>query len=84
MQIKHQLKKLTLDLGLDELITQQQQENGLQLLSIEVNHIYALSQLAFHHNDPFDRLIIAQSQCEKMRLISADKVFQQYDINLMW
>jgi len=84
MQIKHQLNKLALDLSLDELITRQQLENDLQLLPIEVNHIYALSQLPFHHNDPFDRLIISQSQCENMRLISADKVFKQYDINLMW
>jgi len=83
MQIKHQLNKLTLDFSLDQLIAQQQLENDLQLLSIEVNHIYALSQLPFHHSDPFDRLIIAQSQCEDMRLISADKVFQKYDINLM-
>lgn len=84
MQIKHQLNKLTLDFSLDELITQQQLENDLQLLSIQVDHIYALSYLPFHHSDPFDRLIISQSQCENMSLISADKVFNQYDINLIW
>ena len=84
MQIKHQLNKLKLDLSLDHLIKQQQLENNLQLLPIDVEHIYALSHLPFHHNDPFDRLIISQSQCEDMSLISADKVFHHYDVNLMW
>jgi PIN domain nuclease of toxin-antitoxin system len=42
MQIKIQLGKLDLDVGLSELVQKQQEVNSLNLLPIEVNHIYAL------------------------------------------
>jgi PIN domain nuclease of toxin-antitoxin system len=64
MQIKHQLGKLDLDLPLNTLIDEQCVNNGLQILSIETYHIYALADLPFHHKDPFDRLILIQSKLE--------------------
>lgn len=84
MQIKIQLGKLELDISLVELIQQQQEVNELNLLSIELNHIYALSSLSNHHKDPFDRLIIAQSIVENINLISIDKVFDKYSVNRIW
>lgn len=84
MQIKSQLGKLDLDVGLSELVQKQQEVNSLNLLPIEVNHIYALTNLADHHKDPFDRLIIAQSIVENIDLISIDKVFDQYLVNRIW
>lgn len=61
MQIKQQLGKLSLNLPLPELIASQQQTNGLQLLPIELNHIFTLENLPQFHRDPFDRLLIAQA-----------------------
>ncbi len=84
MQIKNQLGKLDLDLPLGELVEQQCLENGLQILNIEANHIYALQNLPFHHNDPFDRLIISQAQIESLKLVSADIMFENYDVDLIW
>ncbi len=84
MQIKNQLGKLDLDLPLGELVEQQCLKNGLQILNIEVNHIYALQNLPFHHNDPFDRLIISQAQIESLKLVSADIMFENYDVDLIW
>jgi PIN domain nuclease of toxin-antitoxin system len=84
MQIKNQLGKLELDLPLNELIEQQCLENGLQILAIETPHIYALKDLPFHHNDPFDRLILAQAQLENLKLASADTIFDRYDVDLIW
>ncbi|NJL53354.1 MAG: type II toxin-antitoxin system VapC family toxin [Hydrococcus sp. SU_1_0] len=78
MQIKIQLGKLDLDIALSELIQKQQEVNNLNLLPIEVNHIYALSNMANHHKDPFDRLIIAQSIVENIDLLSVDQVFDRY------
>jgi PIN domain nuclease of toxin-antitoxin system len=37
-----------------------------------------------HHGDPFDRLLVAQSQVENIHLVSADPVFDQYGINRLW
>ncbi len=84
IQIKNQLGKLELDLPINELIEQQCLKNGLQILAIETAHIYALKDLPFHHNDPFDRLILAQAQLENLKLVSADTVFHRYNTDLIW
>jgi PIN domain nuclease of toxin-antitoxin system len=39
--------------------------------------------LPFHHNDPFDRILIAQSRVESIPLISADTAFTAYDLQLI-
>jgi PIN domain nuclease of toxin-antitoxin system len=53
----------------------QTEQNSIQLLSIDLKHIYALSNLPAHHRDPFDRLLITQSQVEKMTLATVDGAF---------
>ncbi|WP_020561551.1 type II toxin-antitoxin system VapC family toxin [Methylosarcina fibrata] len=84
IQIKQQLGKLELSESLHTLVSTQQQQNGLQLLPIELAHIEALSQLPSMHRDPFDRLLIAQSIKEQMQIVSADQVFTGYPVNLIW
>ena len=59
MQIKLQLGKLNLNLPLPELIENQRQINEIQILPIELKHVYALKDLPQHHRDPFDRILIA-------------------------
>lgn len=66
IQIKTQLKRLTLRVPLAEMIPVQQTVNGLTLLTVDLAHIYALQGLELYHNDPFDRLLIAQSKHEGM------------------
>jgi len=56
----------------------------LNVLNIALTHIYQLQALPFHHNDPFDRLIIAQSVLEDMTLISFDEKFKAYGISVLW
>ena len=46
---------------LSKLIDTQQKLNGLQILPIELSHIYKLEKSPHYHNDPFDRLLIAQT-----------------------
>ena len=75
MQIKYQLGKLTLRLPLPNLIAEQQQANSIQILPIELNHIWALDRLANHHRDPFDRLLIAQAIAEDVPILSDDGLF---------
>lgn len=84
MQIKRQLGKLSLNLPLPELIASQQQTNGLQLLPIELNHIFALENLPQFHRDPFDRLLIAQAITEQIPLLSIDTVFDHYPVQRLW
>jgi PIN domain nuclease of toxin-antitoxin system len=75
IQIKVALGKLDLKGDLATIVDIQIEENSIQLLSIDLKHIYALSNLPAHHRDPFDRLLIAQSQVEKMTLATVDGAF---------
>jgi PIN domain nuclease of toxin-antitoxin system len=84
MQIKRQLGKLSLNLPLPELIASQQQTNGLQLLPIELNHIFTIENLPQFHRDPFDRLLIAQAITEQIPLLSIDTVFDHYPVQRLW
>jgi len=40
--------------------------------------------LPFHHKDPFDRLIIAQSTVENLPIVSSDATFDSYGIERVW
>jgi hypothetical protein len=75
IQIKVALGKLDLKGDLATILDIQIEENSIQLLSIELKHIYALSNLPVHHRDPFDRLLITQSQVKKMTLATVDGAF---------
>ena len=84
MQIKLQLGKLNLELPLRELIETQQQRNNLQLLPIQVTHVWALENLPIPHKDPFDRILIAQATVEQYPLLSIDAIFDAYPVNRVW
>jgi PIN domain nuclease of toxin-antitoxin system len=84
IQIKLQIGKLTLKVPLSELIKDQQETNDLQLLPIELIHIYALTNLPNHHRDPFDRLLIAQATVEQFPIVSIDSIFDNYPIQRLW
>ena len=83
MQIKIQLGKLKLSLPLKDLIKNQRETNELNLLPVELKHVLALDALPFHHNDPFDRLLMAQSIEEDLTLVSADSHFSAYSVKLL-
>ena len=83
MQIKIQLGKLKLSLPLQELIRNQQETNELAVLPVALTHVLALDALPFHHKDPFDRLLIAQSVEEDLTVVSADSQFSAYSVKLL-
>jgi PIN domain nuclease of toxin-antitoxin system len=83
MQIKIQLGKLKLSLPLRELIKNQQETNDLTVSPVALTHVLALEALPFHHKDPFDRLLIAQSIEEDLTLVTADSQFSAYSVKLL-
>ena len=84
MQIKSQLGKLQLKLPLEEIINTQQKTNNVQVLPITLAHVLALGKLPMYHKDPFDRLLVAQTNVEEVVLVSRDKIFEQYSVKLLW
>ena len=58
--------------------------HGFQALPVQIHHAVQVYKLPLHHADPFDRLVIAQSQIESMSLISADMEIRKYEIEVIW
>ncbi|HZH33314.1 MAG TPA: type II toxin-antitoxin system VapC family toxin, partial [Pyrinomonadaceae bacterium] len=69
---------------LADVISKEQQVNNLQILPVNLSHVLELEKLAFHHKDPFDRLLIAQARIENIILVTADPKFSAYSVNLLW
>ena len=78
-----QLGKLKLSLPLKELVKNQQETNDLTVSPLALTHVLALDALPFHHKDPFDRLLIAQSISEGLIVVTADSQFSAYSIKLL-
>ncbi|MEJ5211345.1 MAG: type II toxin-antitoxin system VapC family toxin [Burkholderiales bacterium] len=53
-------------------------ESGYRFLPVEPEHAAAVEELAAHHADPFDRMLVAQALTEPMRLITHDPVVARY------
>ena len=83
MQIKIQLGKLKLSLSLKELLKNQKETNDLTVSPVTLTHVLALDALPFHHNDPFDRLLIAQSIEEDLTIVTVDPQFSAYPVKLL-
>jgi PIN domain nuclease of toxin-antitoxin system len=82
--IKVSIGKLTLPTPLGTFLKGQLADNALQVLEIKTNHVDILASLPFHHRDPFDRLIIAQSLNENLPIIGGDIVFDKYGVQREW
>lgn len=83
MAIKYSKKKLTFALPFREFIEKQIADNDFQILNFNLFHFEQVTKLPFHHGDPFDRIIIAQSMKENMPIISYDEMFKFYDIEVL-
>ena len=79
IEIKKAVGKLVVDSDYIEAI----KSNGIELLSIHPSHIVGLRSLSLFHNDPFDRIIIAQAQAECMTLLTIDKMVKKYDVDII-
>jgi PIN domain nuclease of toxin-antitoxin system len=51
-------------------------------LSCTAIHAARTEALPWHHRDPFDRMLVAQSLCEKLDLVSADPAMRDYEVSL--
>jgi PIN domain nuclease of toxin-antitoxin system len=84
MAIKQSTSKLNLGVPYASFIEEQMRLNNMELLPVRLNQLDVLTNLPFHHRDPFDRLLIAQAIVEDIVLISADSVFSLYPVRRMW
>lgn len=60
------------------------EQSGYQLLNIEAAHVLTVASLPALHNDPFDRLLVAQSLAEPLRLITHDAQIAPYSDTIIF
>lgn len=84
VSIKARSGKLNLPGRPDEYIASRTAQQGLRLLPITHLHTWRTNDLPLHHADPFDRLIIAQAILEKMTVLTSDRTFEKYPVEMIW
>lgn len=85
MAIKARTGKLNVFSGdIEQFIDQHIRENEFHPLPITLRHSARVHALSNHHRDPFDQMLVVQSQVEKMPIISADKMIHSYPVDIIW
>lgn len=83
--IKVSAGKLALKSDVVSFFDEECARNEIAVLPVEPRHLAPLETLPFHHRDPFDRLLIAQSLVENIPILSADAAFDAYaGITRLW
>ena len=84
ISIKAGLGKLPLPEPPDKYISSRMASLKIVPLDVKHHHTFIVYQLPLHHRDPFDRILIASAIAENFHLVSADKQFRRYDVDLIW
>ncbi len=84
MAIKAKLGKLHLPGNLESFISEQLAVNAINTLPVQMSHALHVYILPDHHRDPFDRILVAQAQLEKLPIITIDPQISQYSVETIW
>jgi PIN domain nuclease of toxin-antitoxin system len=57
---------------------------GYRMTPLSWMQAAAVQQLPFHHRDPFDRALVAQARAEGYPLVTRDRVFRKYTVDVIW
>jgi PIN domain nuclease of toxin-antitoxin system len=80
ISIKRVLGKLKAPDGLEETL----ESNRFHQLPISIRHGLIAGSLPRHHDDPFDRMLIAQAQTEHLTIITHDVRMEPYGVSILW
>jgi PIN domain nuclease of toxin-antitoxin system len=67
-----------------EYFSRRMELNRFKPLPIQISHALRVYDLPRHHDDPFDRLLVAQSQLESLPLLSKDEEIRKYEVEVVW
>ncbi len=82
--LKYAQGKLALPDPPSRYVPSRLQGSGVTPIPVEHTHALRVAELPFHHRDPFDRLLVAQSQLERAPLLTVDNKLRAYDVELIW
>jgi len=80
LSLKAAIGKLDLD-GAD--LVEEIAENDFVELPMTARHSLAAAYLPHHHEDPFDRMLIAQAQIEGLTIVTKDLAFRAYEVSIL-
>jgi len=81
--VKWSKGRLLLPENPSSLVPRKVAEAGFQHVPITVEDALIVSELPFHHHDPFDRLLIAQTRRNNASLLTMDKMLARYDVEVI-
>ncbi len=82
--IKYSRKRLELPSEPQVYIPERLSAFNFQSLDVVMPHATRVAVLPMHHRDPFDRLLVAQSQIERLPIITSDANIARYDVEVIW
>lgn len=82
--IKAQLGRIQIPDKPQTFISEQMVANAIQGLPIQISHAVHIYNLPTHHRDPFDRMLVAQAQLEKLPILTDDPQISQYPVKVIW
>lgn len=80
ISIKHAIGRLELPGDPSLYLPKRMADAGFLALPISIGHALAVSKLPRIHDDPFDRMLVAQAQIEGLTLVTSDKHIVKYDV----
>ncbi len=83
MATKNAIGRLDLTMPLREVVARAYAVSELVPLSINDRHAIAAAELPLLHRDPFDRMLIAQARVENLKIVTADRIFAQYPVEIV-
>lgn len=83
LAIKAGSGRLPLPRPTTKFLLDQAAARDIAILPIAPAHIAIAERLPFHHRDPFDRMLIAQSIAEGLTLVTADVAFEAYPVTIL-
>ena len=82
--IKARLGKYKLPESPDRYIPRKLAKQGIRPLPVGLDHSLKVFQLPLYHHDPFDHLLMAQAMVEEMVVLTADREFVKYPVEVLW
>ena len=82
--IKARLGKYKLPESPDRYISKKLARQGIRPLPVTLDHGLKVFSLPLYHHDPFDHLLMAQALVERMVVLTSDRLFAKYPVEVLW
>ncbi len=82
--VKTRLGKLPLGSAPETFMAKMLERHAFGVLPVTMRHAVRDYALPAHHSDPFDRLLVAQTQLEGLTLVTDDALVRRYDVRTLW